>query len=104
MFFDISQLHVFLLAVFPLKQIIKSWRTGSQRYCCHSGLFFSCFVRYTKVVLLNCLQCTKISVQWSFLLQGFRADPRFLTARDKAYKRVVNDTSIFKVRVGASIS
>ncbi len=33
-----------------------------------------------------------------FCDQGFRADPRFLTARDKAYKRVVNDTSIFKVR------
>ncbi len=33
-----------------------------------------------------------------FFVQGFRADPRFLTARDKAYKRVVNDTSIFKVR------
>ncbi len=32
-----------------------------------------------------------------FFGQGFRADPRFLTARDKAYKRVVNDTSIFKV-------
>ena len=29
--------------------------------------------------------------------QGFRDDPRFLTSRDKAYKRVVNDTSIFKL-------
>jgi len=29
--------------------------------------------------------------------QGFRDDPRFLTARDKAYKKVVNDTSIFKL-------
>jgi len=29
--------------------------------------------------------------------QGFRDDPRFLTARDKAYKRVVNDTSIFRM-------
>ena len=28
---------------------------------------------------------------------AFRDDPRFLTARDKAYKEVVNDTSIFKL-------
>ena len=33
------------------------------------------------------------------IFQGFRDDPRFLTARDKAYKRVVNDTSIFKVNL-----
>ena len=33
----------------------------------------------------------------AILCQGFRDDPRFLTARDKAYKKVVNDTSIFKV-------
>jgi len=29
--------------------------------------------------------------------QAFRDDPRFLTSRDKAYKKVVNDTSIFKL-------
>ena len=38
--------------------------------------------------------------------QAFRDDPRFLTSRDKAYKKVVNDTSIFKlelpVKTGAS--
>ena len=37
---------------------------------------------------------------------AFRDDPRFLTSRDKAYKRVVNDTSIFKLdlphKTGAS--
>merc|ERR1719266_2491718 len=31
--------------------------------------------------------------------QGFRDDPRFLTSRDKAYKRVVNDTSIFRLEL-----
>ena len=40
------------------------------------------------------------------MFQGFRDDPRFLTSRDKAYKRVVNDTSIFKLdlpyKTGAS--
>ena len=39
-------------------------------------------------------------------VQGFHDDPRFLTSRDKAYKRVVNDTSIFKLdlpyKAGAS--
>ena len=34
--------------------------------------------------------------------QGFRDDPRFLTSRDKAYKRVVNDTSIFKLDLPAT--
>lgn len=28
---------------------------------------------------------------------AFHDDPRFLTARDKAYKIVVNDTSVFKL-------
>lgn len=28
---------------------------------------------------------------------AFRDDPRFLTSRDKAYKRVVNDTSVFRL-------
>ena len=28
---------------------------------------------------------------------AFHDDPRFLTARDKAYKMVVNDTSVFKL-------
>ena len=40
------------------------------------------------------------------VFQGFRDDPRFLTSRDKAYKKVVNDTSIFKLdlpyKTGAS--
>ena len=30
---------------------------------------------------------------------AFRDDPRFLTARDKAYKVVVNDTSVFKMEL-----
>jgi len=38
--------------------------------------------------------------------QAFKDDPRFLTSRDKAYKKVVNDTSIFKLdlpyKMGAS--
>ena len=29
--------------------------------------------------------------------QAFDDDPRFLTARDKAYKHVVNDTSVFRL-------
>ena len=29
--------------------------------------------------------------------EAFRDDPRFLTSRDKAYKRVVNDTSVFRL-------
>ncbi|KAK2185672.1 hypothetical protein NP493_226g00009 [Ridgeia piscesae] len=31
--------------------------------------------------------------------EAFNDDPRFLTARDKAYKKVVNDTSIFKLEL-----
>jgi len=31
--------------------------------------------------------------------QAFKDDPRFLTSRDKAYKKVVNDTSIFKLEL-----
>jgi hypothetical protein len=31
--------------------------------------------------------------------EAFRDDPRFLTSRDKAYKRVVNDTSVFKLEL-----
>lgn len=29
--------------------------------------------------------------------EAFDDDPRFLTARDKAYKHVVNDTSVFRL-------
>lgn len=29
--------------------------------------------------------------------EAFRDDPRFLTSRDKAFKRVVNDTSVFRL-------
>jgi cullin-5 len=29
--------------------------------------------------------------------EAFHDDPRFLTARDKAYKIVVNDTSVFRL-------
>lgn len=31
--------------------------------------------------------------------EAFNDDPRFLTARDKAYKTVVNDTSVFKLEI-----
>lgn len=34
---------------------------------------------------------------------AFKDDPRFLTSRDKAYKRVVNDTSVFKLELPARI-
>lgn len=30
---------------------------------------------------------------------AFNEDPRFLTARDKAYKQVVNDTGVFKLEL-----
>ncbi|RWS06688.1 cullin-5-like protein [Dinothrombium tinctorium] len=33
--------------------------------------------------------------------EAFLDDPRFLTARDKAFKRVVNDTSVFKLELTA---
>merc|ERR1719153_700505 len=43
-------------------------------------------------------QLLELFKRFSLLVsQGFRDDPRFLTSRDKAYKRVVNDTSIFKL-------
>lgn len=31
--------------------------------------------------------------------EAFNEDPRFLTARDKAYKQVVNDTQVFKLEL-----
>ena len=34
--------------------------------------------------------------------EAFHDDPRFLTARDKAYKQVVNDTSVFKLDLPSS--
>lgn len=38
--------------------------------------------------------------QFSKLVKdAFKDDPRFLTARDKAYKTVVNDTSVFKLEL-----
>lgn len=30
---------------------------------------------------------------------AFNEDPRFLTARDKAYKHVVNDTEVFRLEL-----
>ena len=33
--------------------------------------------------------------------EAFNDDPRFLTARDKAYKNVVNDTTIFRLELPA---
>ncbi|XP_063241270.1 cullin-5 isoform X2 [Bacillus rossius redtenbacheri] len=38
--------------------------------------------------------------QFSLLVkQAFNDDPRFLTARDKAYKQVVNDTKVFRLEL-----
>ena len=38
--------------------------------------------------------------RFSLLVQrAFQDDPRFLTARDKAYKVVVNDTSVFRMEL-----
>ena len=36
--------------------------------------------------------------------ESFNDDPRFLTARDKAFKTVVNDTSVFKLELSTSIN
>lgn len=52
-------------------------------------------------------QLLELFKRFSLLVtEGFHDDPRFLTSRDKAYKKVVNDTSIFKldlpVKPGAS--
>ena len=44
------------------------------------------------------MEYTKLKTKVTPFFKGFRDDPRFLTARDKAYKKVVNDTSIFKVK------
>lgn len=38
----------------------------------------------------------------SLVKYAFKDDPRFLTARDKAFKTVVNDTSVFKVNFYSS--
>lgn len=35
----------------------------------------------------------------SLVRDAFQDDPRFLTARDKAYKRVVNDTTVFRLEL-----
>lgn len=38
--------------------------------------------------------------QFSLLVkEAFSDDPRFLTARDKAYKQVVNDTQVFRLEL-----
>ncbi len=36
--------------------------------------------------------------------KAFQDDPRFLTARDKAYKVVVNDTSVFRMELPSAKS
>jgi cullin-5 len=35
--------------------------------------------------------------------EAFDDDPRFLTARDKSFKKVVNDTSIFNLELATNI-
>ncbi|XP_075226814.1 cullin 5 [Lycorma delicatula] len=43
--------------------------------------------------------------QFSLLVkEAFNDDPRFLTARDKAYKQVVNDTTVFRLELPAKQS
>jgi hypothetical protein len=38
--------------------------------------------------------------QFSLLVKdAFNDDPRFLTARDKAYKQVINDTQVFRLEL-----
>jgi cullin-5 len=38
--------------------------------------------------------------QFSLLVkEAFNDDPRYLTARDKAYKQVVNDTQVFRLEL-----
>jgi len=45
-------------------------------------------------------QLLELFKKFSMLVkQAFKDDPRFLTSRDKAYKKVVNDTSIFKLEL-----
>ena len=45
-------------------------------------------------------QLLELFKKFSLLVkQAFKDDPRFLTSRDKAYKKVVNDTSIFKLEL-----
>lgn len=38
----------------------------------------------------------------SLVATAFYDDPRFLTARDKAFQDVVNDTCIFKMEIASS--
>lgn len=45
-------------------------------------------------------QLLELFNRFSLLVKdAFNDDPRFLTARDKAYKSVVNDTSVFKLEI-----
>jgi cullin-5 len=45
----------------------------------------------------------KLFYRFSTLVkEAFKDDPRFLTTRDKAFKAVVNDTSVFKLEIPAS--
>lgn len=39
----------------------------------------------------------------SIIEECFYNDPTFLTVRDKAYQRLVNDTSIFSIKVPESL-
>ena len=36
------------------------------------------------------------------VVKAFDSDPRFMTSRDKAYKLVVNDTSVFRLDLPTS--
>ena len=35
--------------------------------------------------------------------EAFDDDPRFLTARDKSFKKVVNDTSVFNLELPTNV-
>ena len=57
--------------------------------------FCVCFVKDSEKYVEELLSLFN---RFSKLIENaFHDDPRFLTARDKAYKKVVNDISVFKL-------
>lgn len=49
-------------------------------------------------------QLLELFSRFSLLVKdAFNDDPRFLTARDKAFKQVVNDTSVFKLELSCKV-
>lgn len=63
---------------------------------CHVTLFFM-FLQDSEKYVERLLELFN---QFSLLVkEAFNDDPRFLTARDKAYKQVVNDTQVFRLEL-----